>query len=227
MNDGYALEKKFEARLNHLERKRRRYFLQGVYKQVVTSRKGKHTNGEYRRTLMYFHEWQQERFASKLADALFNEGMYNHVGRILKQYNRRWTAYAMEHTLPALASQIPDWKSRVGFHLMNEGIQITIGRWNSGAASRASIILREGSSGGQSGLYEILPYSHGRKLSDIDKIDDVIGRLTLEEALMLGVTATHGTKENFDRTLEYVLRKWEDDEDENNECETTVESTST
>ena len=123
------LVEKLNHRMNKLKTNDRSGFLQGVYKQLTVSHKGRQTNGEYRTVIDKLYPENEDRmgFMLNFVDELKKYGLSNHAQRLLNQEDLSEAYENWEHTNKELQRVDPDWSRYAVLHPFVGGVQLDIG----------------------------------------------------------------------------------------------------
>ena len=195
----------FHLHLKSLKPESRKRFVHGVYKQVALSHKGKQAHGEYSALFKYAREdeWRVW-FFLHFTDELFRYGFFPHAPRLLKQQGLEETYDRWKKTLTVLEEIEPGWKEYLEFHPGWRGIHlVTRGREENNFST--SIVLHGSSYGREGGLYEVSPIFEGRGLKQRGYADDVIGSVTLEDALALARATLSRDAAQFESAVEQIF----------------------
>ncbi len=142
-------------------------------------------------------ETNEEIFACAVASHLANYGMKDNAVRLLEEYGLISAKKKLEYTLAEmerLGISPKEFKLKIN----RTGITLTNFKQDSGA----SIALGDYTYGEEDGNYEILPRIEGHDLTYLGfGYSEVIGYLTLDEAVDLARAATEKDAETFKQTL--------------------------
>ncbi|MBI2129212.1 hypothetical protein HYU07_03140 [Candidatus Woesearchaeota archaeon] len=201
------LVEKLSDRMSKLKTYDRSRFLQGAYKQLTISHKGRQTNGEYRTAVDNLHYESEDRigFMLNFIDALKQYGLPNHAQRLLNQERLNETYENWKHTIRELQRVDPNWAEYAVLHPQWGGVQLDVGGYRECSPFSTSIVLRDGSYGGDYKLYEALPLFDGIGLQEKGNSDDVLGWLSLDDALNLGKATASRDPKRFESVLERVM----------------------
>ena len=201
------LVEKLNHRMSKLKTYDRRRFLQGVYKQLAVSHKGRQANGEYRTAIDNLHSESEERigFMLNFVESLKQYGLTNHAQRLLNQERLNETYENWEHTNKELQRVDPNWNEYAVLHPQWGGVQLDVGGYREGSPFSTSIVLHGISYGRDSKLYEARPVFNGVGLKERGNSDEVLGWLSLDDALDLGKATLSKDVKRFETTLDRVM----------------------
>ena len=221
----------FYHHLDRLKTPHRIRFLQGVYKQLAVSNKGRQANGEFRRGLenissdesAWGHITSKEEFLLHVVHALNQHGLNNHAKRLIEQNNlsEKYEGFKgayerFRYTLSELEKVDSEWKKKLSFfvNIYKEGVGIDVGGFNGDETKHkasepfsASIVLHSDSYGKEKKRYEIFPIFDGKILEELfgKGHDSVVGDLKLEDALALAKATLEKDPDRFRQAYEMAL----------------------
>lgn len=194
----------FNQRMNGLKPDKRRRFLHGVYKQLTESHRGRQADGEYKDAIRQYHPESEDRteFVVNVADALNRYSLENQAKRLLEQ-ERKTEAYdRWRHTLSELEKISPELKEGLELYLFLDGVELDIGGYRQGEPFSASVVLHGISYGRDSNLYEVCPVFGNSTLRGEGYNDNVLGWLSLEDALSIAQATVSQDRQRYDLVLQ-------------------------